>query len=229
MDGRRLSCFAAAVRPHTRYVVCRAHTMETFEAELRRLDAVDPAKAATTLVLLPGDEFAAFADLMVLQPDVQELADELGADVQVLPFHPLATYSAAGEDEEVEDDEGEDIEAMSIEQLQELMEEIGGPRVEEMSLAEARESAWQFIEENFGAEHDHDDDHEEEEDDGIAYVGGGKYTENVSELDDMGLEELVALMDDVGGPSVEGMSLADAQDAAWQFLEENFSDVCEGE
>ena len=45
----------------------------------------------------------------------------------------------------------------------------------------------------------------------------------------MGLEELVALMDDVGGPSVEGMSLADAQDAAWQFLEDNFSDVCEGD
>ena len=45
----------------------------------------------------------------------------------------------------------------------------------------------------------------------------------------MGLEELVALMDDVGGPGVEGLSLADAQDAAWQFLEENFSDVCEGE
>jgi len=105
--AHNLCPFAAAVRPHTRYVVCRAHTMETFEAELRRLDAVDPAKAATTLVLLPGDEFAAFADLMVLQPDVQELADELGADVQALPFHPLATYSAAGEDEEVEDDEGD--------------------------------------------------------------------------------------------------------------------------
>ena len=75
--AHNLCPFAAAVRPHTRYVVCRAHTMETFEAELRRLDAVDPAKAATTLVLLPGDEFAAFADLMDLQPDVQELADEL--------------------------------------------------------------------------------------------------------------------------------------------------------
>ena len=111
--AHNLCPFAAAVRPHTRYVVCRAHTMETFEAELRRLDAVDPAKAATTLVLLPGDEFAAFADLMVLQPDVQELADELGADVQVLPFHPLATYSAAGEDEEGEDDEGEDEDALA--------------------------------------------------------------------------------------------------------------------
>ena len=130
-----------------------------------------------------------------------------------------------------EDDEGEDIEDMSIEQLQELMEEIGGPRVEEMALAEARDVAWRFVEENFGAEHDHDDDHDEEEidDADIAYVGGGKYTENVSELDDMGLEELVALMDDVGGPGVEGLSLADAQDAAWQFLEENFSDVCEGD
>ena len=130
-----------------------------------------------------------------------------------------------------EDDEGEDIEDMSIEQLQELMDEIGGPRVEEMSLAEARDIAWRFVEKEFSAEHDHDHGHDEEEDDDadIAYVGGGKYTENVSELDDMGLEELVALMDDVGGPDVEGMTLADAQDAAWQFLEENFSDVCEGE
>ena len=117
---------------------------------------------------------------------------------------------------------------MSLGELAELMEEVGGPALDGMSLAEARESAWQFIEENFGAE-EHDHDHDEEEDDSIAYVGGGKYTENVSELDDMGLPELVALMDDVGGPGVEGMSLADAQDAAWQFLEENFSDVCEGE
>ena len=132
-----------------------------------------------------------------------------------------------------EEDEGEDIEAMSLVELAELMEEVGGPSVDGLSLAEARESAWQFIEENFGAEehdHDHEEDDEEEDDDAdIAYVGGGKYTENVSELDDMGLEELVALMDDVGGPGVEGMSLADAQDAAWQFLEENFSDVCEGD
>ena len=128
-----------------------------------------------------------------------------------------------------EDDEGEDIEAMSLAELAELMEEVGGPSVDDMSLAEARNAAWKFIEEEFGAKHDHDHDHDEEEDDSIAYVGGGKYTENVSELDDMGLEELVALMDDVGGPDVEGMSLADAQDAAWQFLEENFSDVCEGE
>ena len=127
-----------------------------------------------------------------------------------------------------EDDEGEDIEAMSLGELAELMEEVGGPALDGMSLAEARESAWQFIEENFGAE-EHDHDHDEEEDDSIAYVGGGKYTENVSELDAMDLSELVALMDDVGGPGVEGMSLADAQDAAWQFLEENFSDVCEGE
>ena len=50
---------------------------------------------------------------------------------------------------------------MNIEQLQELMEEIGGPRVEEMSLAEARDIAWRFVEENFDAEHDHDHDHED--------------------------------------------------------------------
>ena len=73
---------------------------------------------------------------------------------------------------------GEDIEAMSLGELAELMEEVGGPALDGMSLAEARESAWQFIEENFGAE-EHDHDHDEEEDDSIAYVGGGKYTENV--------------------------------------------------
>ena len=61
-----------------------------------------------------------------------------------------------------EDDEGEDIEAMSLAELAELMEEVGGPALDGMSLAEARESSWKFIEENFGAEHDHDHDHEDE-------------------------------------------------------------------
>ena len=136
-----------------------------------------------------------------------------------------ATWAMASSREE---DEGEDIEAMSLGELQELMEEIGGPRVEEMSLAEARDVAWRFVEDNFGAEHDHD--HEAEEDDSIAYVGGGKYTENVSELDDMDLEELAELMESVGGPSIgKDMSLAEARDTAWGFLEENFSDVCEGD
>eukprot|EP00964_Phaeocystis_antarctica_P084297 scaffold53061_cov54-Phaeocystis_antarctica.AAC.5 len=118
--GHNLCPFAAAVRPHTRYVVCRTHTMETFDDELRRLDAVDPAKAATTLVLLPGEEFAEFAGLMGLQPDVQQLADEMGADVQILPFHPLATYGAAGDDEDEDDgdeDEDEEDEAQEAAQL----------------------------------------------------------------------------------------------------------------
>ena len=61
-----------------------------------------------------------------------------------------------------EDDEGEDIEAMSLVELAELMEEVGGPALDGMSLAEARESSWKFIEENFGAEHDHDHGHEDE-------------------------------------------------------------------
>ena len=61
-----------------------------------------------------------------------------------------------------EDDEGEDIEAMSLAELAELMEEVGGPALDGMSLAEARESSWKFIEENFGAEHDHDHGHEDE-------------------------------------------------------------------
>ena len=61
-----------------------------------------------------------------------------------------------------EDDEGEDIDAMSLVELAELMEEVGGPALDGMSLAEARESSWKFIEENFGAEHDHDHGHEDE-------------------------------------------------------------------
>ena len=60
-----------------------------------------------------------------------------------------------------EDDEGEDIEAMSLAGLAELMEEVGGPALSGMSLAEAERDAWQFIEENFGAE-EHDHDHDEE-------------------------------------------------------------------
>ena len=102
--GHNLCPFAAAVRQDTRYVVCRGHTMRTFVDELRRLDGVDPGTAATTLVLLPGEEFADFAGLMDLQPEVQQLADEMGADVQILPFHPLATYGPA-------DDENEDKDA----------------------------------------------------------------------------------------------------------------------
>ena len=62
-----------------------------------------------------------------------------------------------------EDDEGEDIEAMSLAELAELMEEVGGPALDGMSLAEARESSWKFIEENFGAEHDHGHGHDEDE------------------------------------------------------------------
>ena len=57
-----------------------------------------------------------------------------------------------------EDDEGEDIEAMSLAELAELMEEVGGPALDGMSLAEA--IAWRFVEENFDAEHDHDHGHE---------------------------------------------------------------------
>ena len=165
---------------------------------------------------------------------VQTVADEKEVDAALRAG--ATTLCVAGDADSAtwatassrEDDEGEDIEDMSLEELAALMEEVGGPALDGLSLAEAINTAWKFIEEEFGAEHDHDHGHDEE-DDGIAYVGGGKYTENVSELDDMGLEELVALMEDVGGPAVEGMSLADAQDAAWQFLEENFSDVCEGE
>ena len=60
-----------------------------------------------------------------------------------------------------EDDEGEDIEAMSLEELAALMEEVGGPALDGMSLAEARDASWQFLEEHFGEEHDHEHLHDE--------------------------------------------------------------------
>ena len=62
-----------------------------------------------------------------------------------------------------EDDEGEDIEAMSLAELAELMEEVGGPALDGMSLAEARDASWKFLEETFDEEHDHDHSHEEGE------------------------------------------------------------------
>ena len=62
-----------------------------------------------------------------------------------------------------EDDEGEDIEAMSLVELAELMEEVGGPSVDGLSLAEARDASWKFLEETFDEEHDHDHSHEEGE------------------------------------------------------------------
>ncbi len=70
-----------------------------------------------------------------------------------------ATWATASSQE---DDEGEDIEAMSLAELAELMEEVGGPALDGMSLAEARDASWQFLEENFGGEHDHDHGHEDE-------------------------------------------------------------------
>ena len=76
-----------------------------------------------------------------------------------------ATWATASSLESPADEgEGEDIEDMSLEELQELMEEIGGPRVAEMSLADARDVAWRFVEVTFSAEHDHDHDHDEGDD-----------------------------------------------------------------
>eukprot|EP00908_Phaeocystis_cordata_P013403 Transcript_24463.p1 GENE.Transcript_24463~~Transcript_24463.p1 ORF type:complete len:254 (+),score=99.83 Transcript_24463:46-762(+) len=107
--GHNLCPFAGPVRDHTRYVVCRSRTLETFEAELRRLHAVDPDEPATTLILLPGDEFfAEFAALMELQPAVQDLAEPMG--IQILPFHPLASYDDEYEEEEEEEVEEEEEE-----------------------------------------------------------------------------------------------------------------------
>ena len=51
---------------------------------------------------------------------------------------------------------------MSLGELAALMEEVGGPALDGLSLAEARDASWQFLEENFGAEHDHDHGHEDE-------------------------------------------------------------------
>ena len=51
---------------------------------------------------------------------------------------------------------------MSLAELAELMEEVGGPALDGMSLAEARDALGNSIEENPGAEHDHDHGHEDE-------------------------------------------------------------------
>ena len=69
--------FAAAVRRHTRYAVCRASDpLSVFGPELRDLRGVDPAVAATTLVLLPGEDFEGFEALMELQPEVRPLPSQ---------------------------------------------------------------------------------------------------------------------------------------------------------
>ena len=54
---------------------------------------------------------------------------------------------------------------MSLAELAELMEEVGGPALERHVPRRSERDARKFIEENFGAEeHDHDHGHEDEDD-----------------------------------------------------------------
>ena len=54
---------------------------------------------------------------------------------------------------------------------------------------------------------------------------GNGETESEEDIDDMNFAQLVALMEESGGPALaEGMALATARDEAWRFLESTFTD-----
>lgn len=95
--------FARPVRDAIRTVVCdgdEAVTTQVLSTELQHLRAVDSSSEATTLIILTGATFASFESLMSYLPDAQALADatQAGEDdaVQLLPFHPDASYSEDG-------------------------------------------------------------------------------------------------------------------------------------
>jgi len=131
------------------------------------------------------------------------------------------------EDEDFDNDITSDIDDMTLEELAELMDDAGGPSVEYMSLAEARDVAWQHMEANFSdvcedeanAAADDADAEVDAEDEDDAEDDGGE------DIEDMSLEELVVLSEEVDGPSVEDMSLDDARDALWRYIEATFSEA----
>eukprot|EP00316_Scyphosphaera_apsteinii_P017539 CAMPEP_0119318930 /NCGR_PEP_ID=MMETSP1333-20130426/48027_1 /TAXON_ID=418940 /ORGANISM="Scyphosphaera apsteinii, Strain RCC1455" /LENGTH=200 /DNA_ID=CAMNT_0007325243 /DNA_START=358 /DNA_END=960 /DNA_ORIENTATION=- len=102
--GHNLCPFAASVRGAIRTVVCHGSVMdvrEVLKRELERLLTVSPEQKATTLLLLVGDVFCQFDKLMEFVPEAQDLADALALPsqlIQVLPFHPEASYSEQGRD-----------------------------------------------------------------------------------------------------------------------------------
>lgn len=96
--GHGLCPFAKAARRQTRIVVCEDEVAEAcLDDEIRALRAIDCSRPGTTLVVLP--RLTSFEAFMDFQAEVEVLADadSTAARVQVLAFHPEATF-------EVEDD-----------------------------------------------------------------------------------------------------------------------------
>jgi hypothetical protein len=100
LDGfvisQNLCPFAMGVRKQTRCLVCRGDAYEAASVvslELASLRAVDPVEPATTLLILPS--FADFADLIEFQGEMEVLAaaDDTALPIQLLAFHPDATFS----------------------------------------------------------------------------------------------------------------------------------------
>ena len=131
------------------------------------------------------------------------------------------------EDEDFDNDITSDIDDMTLKELAELMDDASGPSVENMSLAEARDVAWQHMKPNFSdvcedeanAAADDADAEVDAEDEDDAEDDGGE------DIEDMSLEELVVLSGEVDGPSVENMSLDDARNALWRYIEATYSEA----
>uniref|UniRef100_A0A7S2AY05 Uncharacterized protein n=1 Tax=Octactis speculum TaxID=3111310 RepID=A0A7S2AY05_9STRA len=67
--------------------------MEFIMGEIYALRSIDPLKPATTLVLLPGfPTFDSFMDLYAVAEDIAN-KDDNSRVIQVLPFHPDATFT----------------------------------------------------------------------------------------------------------------------------------------
>ncbi|KAJ1461510.1 hypothetical protein M885DRAFT_507557 [Pelagophyceae sp. CCMP2097] len=97
--GHNLCPFAAAVRDDLRLVVVhggRAEATAALKEEVALLLDVPPGNEATTLLLLPGADFADFENLMgYFQAEAEKVARKASkkAPIQVLPFHPLAAFA----------------------------------------------------------------------------------------------------------------------------------------
>lgn len=91
--GVELCPFAAAVRRHTRVVVCQADDgLSMLLAEAAELAAASAEQPATTLVVLPGlaSDFDAFMALR------ERLLRTLPPSLQAVPFHPRAVFDDGG-------------------------------------------------------------------------------------------------------------------------------------
>jgi hypothetical protein len=104
--GLNLCPFAKAVHLHNRirYVVSDARSsarlLEDLMAELRALDAADPAQCETTLLIHPR-VLAEFADYNAFLEQADDAIAELGLEgvIQVASFHPRYQFQDAGPDD----------------------------------------------------------------------------------------------------------------------------------